>query len=39
MILPHIQIARGHWALGALFLVIVLEEYLPRRGHHGRRGR
>jgi hypothetical protein len=36
MILPQIQIARGHWALGALFLVIVLEEYLPRRGHDGR---
>jgi len=39
MILPHIQIARGHWALGALFLVIVLEEYLPRRGRDGRQGR
>lgn len=36
MILPQIQIARGHWALGALFLVIVLEEYLPRRGRDGR---
>lgn len=29
MTLPQIQIARGHWLLGALFLAIVLEEYLP----------
>lgn len=29
MTLPHIQIARAHWLLGALFLAIVLEEYLP----------
>lgn len=29
MILPQIQIARGHWLLGALFLAIILEEYLP----------
>ncbi len=31
MTLPQIQIARGHWLLGALFLAIVLEEYLPLR--------
>lgn len=36
MILPQIQIARGHWLLGALFLVIVLEEYLPLRRPDGR---
>lgn len=30
MILPQIQIARAHWLLGALFLVIILEEYVPR---------
>jgi hypothetical protein len=29
VILPHIQIARAHWLLGALFLAIVLEAYLP----------
>jgi hypothetical protein len=34
--LPQIQIARGHWVLGALFLAIILEEYLPRRGRDGR---
>jgi hypothetical protein len=33
--LPHIQIARAHWILGALFLAIVLEEYLPLAGRHG----
>lgn len=36
MILPHIQIARAHWALGALFLAIILDEYLPRAGRDGR---
>jgi hypothetical protein len=36
MILPQIQIARVHWALGALFLAIVLEEYLPLVGRDGR---
>jgi hypothetical protein len=36
MTLPHIQIARGHWALGALFLIVVLEEYLPRVDRGGR---
>ncbi len=36
MILPHIQIARAHWALGALFLAIVLEQYLPRLRPDGR---
>jgi hypothetical protein len=30
--LPQITIARAHWLLGALFLVIVLEEYLPQLG-------
>jgi hypothetical protein len=29
MILPQIQIARAHWLLGALFLAILLEEYVP----------
>ena len=29
MILPQIQIARAHWILGALFLAIILDEYLP----------
>jgi hypothetical protein len=29
MTLPQIQIARAHWVLGALFLAIILEEYLP----------
>ena len=36
MILPQIQIARAHWALGALFLAIILEEYLPLVGREGR---
>lgn len=36
MTLPQIQIARAHWILGALFLVIVLEEYLPVVGRDGR---
>ena len=36
MILPHIQIARAHWLLGALFLAIVFEEYLPVGGPAGR---
>jgi hypothetical protein len=36
MILPQIQIARAHWVLGALFLAIVLDEYLPRRREQGR---
>jgi hypothetical protein len=31
VILPQIQIARAHWVLGALFLAIVLDEYLPLR--------
>ena len=39
MILPHIEIARAHWALGALFLVIILEEYLPRTDRDGRAAR
>jgi len=29
VILPQIQIARAHWVLGALFLAIILDEYLP----------
>lgn len=36
MILPQILIARAHWALGALFLAIILEEYLPLVGRNGR---
>lgn len=36
MILPQIQIARGHWVLGALFLAIILDEYLPLIGRDGR---
>ena len=36
MILPQIQIARAHWVLGALFLAIILEEYLPVVGRGGR---
>ncbi len=36
MTLPQIQIARAHWLLGALFLVIVLEEYVPQIGRDGR---
>ena len=36
MTLPQIQIARGHWALGALFLAIIFEQYLPRTGPDGR---
>ena len=35
MILPQIQIARAHWILGALFLAIVLDEYLPLVGSNG----
>ena len=35
MILPQIQIARAHWVLGALFLAIVLEEYVPLIGRDG----
>lgn len=35
MIIPHIYIARAHWALGVLFLVILLEEYVPRPAHRG----
>ena len=36
MILPQIQIARAHWILGALFLAIILDEYLPLVGGDGR---
>lgn len=36
MTLPQIQIARAHWLLGALFLAIILEEYLPLVGRDGR---
>jgi hypothetical protein len=35
MTLPQIQIARAHWVLGALFLAIILEEYLPLVGRDG----
>jgi hypothetical protein len=34
--LPQIQIARAHWILGALFLAIILDEYLPLVGRGGR---
>jgi hypothetical protein len=37
--LPQIQIARAHWLLGALFLAIILEEYLPLLTRDGRRAR
>lgn len=36
MTLPQIQIARAHWLLGALFLAIILEEYVPLVGRDGR---
>jgi hypothetical protein len=36
VILPQIQIARAHWILGALFLAIVLDEYLPLVRRDGR---
>ena len=36
MILPQITIARGHWILGALFLAVIFEEYVPRVGRNGR---
>jgi hypothetical protein len=36
MILPQIQIARAHWLLGALFLVVILEEYVPLLNANGR---
>lgn len=36
MTLPQIEIARGHWLLGALFLAVLLEEYLPLTGRDGR---
>ncbi|HWF73995.1 MAG TPA: hypothetical protein VG186_11655 [Solirubrobacteraceae bacterium] len=35
MTLPQIQIARAHWLLGALFLALILEEYLPRGRRSG----
>jgi hypothetical protein len=37
--LPQIQIARAHWVLGALFLAIILDEYLPMVGRDGRPAR
>lgn len=36
MTLTQIQIARAHWLLGALFLALILEEYLPRVARDGR---
>jgi hypothetical protein len=39
MILPQIQIARAHWLLGALFLAIILDEYLPLVARDGRLAR
>ena len=35
MILPQITIARAHWILGALFLAIIVEEYVPFVGRDG----
>jgi hypothetical protein len=37
VILPQITIARAHWILGALFLAIIVEEYVPLVGRDGRR--
>jgi hypothetical protein len=37
VILPQITIARAHWILGALFLAIIVEEYVPLLGRDGRR--
>ena len=39
MTLSQIAIARAHWGLGALFLILILEEYLPRAGRDGRAAR
>jgi membrane protein CcdC involved in cytochrome C biogenesis len=36
VILPQIEIARAHWLLGALFLAIILEEYVPLLRADGR---
>src|SRR5579863_1935538 len=36
MILSQIEIARAHWLLGALFLVIILDEYVPLLSGNGR---
>jgi hypothetical protein len=36
VILPQIQIARAHWVLGALFLAIILDEYVPVLGRDRR---
>jgi hypothetical protein len=36
VILPQIDIARAHWVLGALFLAIILDEYLPHVDGDGR---
>jgi hypothetical protein len=36
VILPQIQIARAHWLLGALFLAVILEEYVPLISGDGR---
>jgi hypothetical protein len=36
VILSQIEIARAHWILGALFLAIILDEYLPLVGGDGR---
>ena len=39
MILTQLQVARAHWLLGALFLGLILEEYLPRATRDGRAAR
>jgi hypothetical protein len=35
VILTQLQVARAHWLLGALFLGLILEEYLPRATRDG----
>jgi hypothetical protein len=39
VILTQLQVARAHWLLGALFLGLILEEYLPRATRDGRAAR
>jgi hypothetical protein len=39
MTLTQLQVARAHWLLGALFLGLILEEYLPRVGRDGHAAR
>ena len=37
MTLSQLTVARAHWMLGALFLAIILEDYVPLLGSDGRR--